>query len=70
MYSLVAAAGSVRNTATADSAETDPATAYATVTGSSTPKPPSLSVVKGVRSSPTTGPYTSSVTVYAGTTVY
>ena len=69
-YSVVAGAGTVRNTATVDTAESGPASAYATVTGTSTPNPPSLAITKGVRSSPTTGAYTSSVTVFAGTTVY
>ena len=68
-YSATAAAGSTTNTATASSTRTGPVSDSATVVAGPTDLV-LLTITKGVRTSPTTGPYLPLVTVTAGSTVY
>ena len=64
-YSLVAVRGTTTNTATADSAQTVPVSADATVVGL---RPPLLAISKGVRSDPAAA-FVTDLVVHIGTTV-
>ena len=64
-YSLMAVRGTTTNTATADSAQTVPVSADATVVGL---RPPLLAISKGVRSDPAAA-FVTDLVVHIGTTV-
>ena len=64
-YSLVAVRGTTTNTATADSAQTVPVSADATVVGL---RPPLLAISKGARSDPAAA-FVTDLVVHIGTTV-